>query len=336
MINPKQVFIVAELSSNHKQSFSIAKQTIEAMKESGADAVKFQTYTPDTITIDSNNSYFKLPENSIWKHKTLYELYKESQTPWSWHEELKTFAESIGLMWFSTPYDKSSVDFLERINTPMYKIASFEITDTPLIEYIASKNKPILISTGAATFEEIDEALKACTWNNNITLLKCTSSYPTPYDEINLLTLKDMGNTFGTKVGISDHTLGSTVPVASVVLGATVIEKHFILDRKLNTPDAPFSMEPDEFKEMVTAVRNTEKLIGKVNYEITDSVKENLHFKRSLFVVQDIKKGEKFTENNVKSIRPFNGIHPKFINIIIDKKASSDLKKGTPLCFNRF
>lgn len=327
-----KTFIVAELSSNHNQSFEIAKQTIEAIKESGADAVKFQTYTPDTLTLNSQNKYFRL-HNQSWGQKTLYQLYKKTQTPWKWHAELKQFAELLGLVWFSSPFDKISVDFLESINTPMYKIASFEITDIPLIKYVASKGKPIMISTGVATYNEIVEAIETChnIHNNEITLLKCTSAYPTSFDEVDLLTMGDMKEKFNVNVGISDHTLGSNVPIASVALGASVIEKHFILDRNLNTPDAQFSMEPSEFGEMVEAVRNTERILGNINYKLTYGTKQNGHLKRSLFVVEDIKAGEIFTTNNIKSLRPHNGMHPRYLDEIIGKTVLCDIKKGNPL-----
>lgn len=344
MNDTNKVFIVAELSSNHNQSFEIAQQTIEAMKESGADAVKFQTYTPDTMTLNSRRKQFRLHPNSLWDYETMYQLYKKAQTPWEWHIPLKQFAESIGLVWFSTPFDKTSVDFLETINTPMYKIASFEITDIPLIKYVASKGKPIMISTGVATFSEIVEAIEAChnVHDNEITLLKCTSVYPTPLNDVNLLTMDDFKTSFETpiesrhflKIGISDHTLNSTVSIASVALGASVIEKHFTLSRKLSTPDAAFSLEPHEFKEMVNAVRETEQVLGHVTYNIPTSAMKNLQFKRSLFVVKDIKAGEKYTDDNIKSLRPHNGMHPRYLENTIGKTASCNIKKGIPLSKN--
>jgi len=329
------VFIVAELSANHNQSFDIAVKTIKAMKEAGADAVKFQTYTPDTMTIDCDNKYFKINQGTIWDGKTFYELYKEAYTPWEWQPELKKIAEKLGLICFSTPFDKTSVDFLEKMDVSCYKIASFEITDIPLIEYVASKGKPVIISTGIAILGDIKEAINACKnmGNNDIILLKCTSSYPTPYEEINLKTIPDMAKRFKCLVGLSDHTLGISVPIASVAMGARIIEKHFILDRKLGGPDATFSLEPEEFKQMVKSVREVEKALGEVSYRLTEKMKKSRESSRSLFAVKDIKKGEVLTKDNIKSIRPGYGLHPKYLNKILDKKAKISIKKGTPLSF---
>jgi pseudaminic acid synthase len=329
------VFIVAELSANHNHSFDIAAKTVKAMKEAGADAVKFQTYSPDTMTIDCDNKYFKINHGTIWDGKTFYELYKEAYMPWEWQPELKKIAENLGLICFSTPFDKTSVDFLEKMDVPCYKIASFEITDIPLIEYVASKGKPVIISTGIATLSDIKEAINACknTGNNNIILLKCTSSYPAPYEEINLKTIPDMAKRFKFLVGLSDHTLGISVPIAAVAIGAKIIEKHFILDRKLRGPDSAFSLEPDEFKQMVKSIREVEKVLGKVSYELTEKTEKSREFSRSLFVVENIKEGELFTENNIKSIRPGYGLHPKYLNKILGKKAKISIKKGTPLSF---
>jgi pseudaminic acid synthase len=326
-------FIVAELSANHQHDYEIAKKTIRAAKESGADAIKLQTYTADTLTIDCNNEYFTLKSGTIWDGRTYYDLYKEAYTPWEWHFELKEYAESLGLLFFSTPFDKTAVDFLEELNVPIYKIASFEIMDIPLIEYTASKGKPMIMSTGIATLGEIDEAVCACrrVGNNDIVLLKCTSSYPAKVEDANLKTLTNMKDTFGVEIGLSDHTMGSTVPIAAVALGAKVVEKHFILDRTLGGPDASFSMEPVEFKEMVKAIRETERAIGKVDYELTEIKMKNRLIGRSLFVVEDMKKGEVFTEKNIRSIRPNFGLAPKFLYEIIGKKASDDILRGTPL-----
>lgn len=326
------VFIVAELSANHNQNFDLAVKTIKAMKESGADAVKLQTYTPDTITINCNNKYFQIKEG-LWKGKALHELYKEAHTPWEWQPKLKKIAEDLALICFSSAFDKTAVDFLEKMNIPAYKVASFEITDVPLIEYIASKSKPIIMSTGIATLADIEEAVNACKRmdNEQIALLKCASAYPAPIEEANLLTIPNMKETFGTVVGLSDHTLGSSAAIASVALGAKIIEKHFILDRNLGGPDSAFSLEPNEFKNMVKAVREVEKALGSVTYESTEKQKKSRAFSRSLFVVKDIKRGEMFTEENVRSIRPGYGLEPKYIDLIIGKRAKKDLVKGMPV-----
>ena len=326
-------FIVAELSANHNQNFDLAVKTIKAMKVAGADAVKLQTYTPDTLTIDCDNKYFTINRGTIWDGKTYYELYKEAYTPWEWQPDLKRIAENLGLICFSTPFDKSSVDFLEKMDVPCYKIASFEITDIPLIEYIASKGKPVIISTGIATIDDIKEALNACKkmGNSKIILLKCTSAYPAPYEEINLRTIPDMAKKFNCMVGLSDHTLGISVPIAAVTIGAKIIEKHFILDRKLGGPDAKFSAEPEEFKQMVKSIREVEKSLGTVTYKLTEKMKKSREASRSLFVVKDIKRGESFTEDNIKSIRPGYGLRPKFLKNILGKKAKINIKKGTPL-----
>ncbi len=327
------IFIIAELSANHKQDFDVAIKTIIAAKEAGADAIKLQTYTPDTITLKCENEYFKIKQGTIWDGNFLYDLYKEAYTPWDWHPKLKKAAEDLGLIFFSSPFDKTAIDFLEELNVPAYKIASFEITDIPLIEYAASKNKPVIISTGIAELADIDEAISACKRNGNeqIALLKCTSSYPAPFDEMNLKTIPDMKKKFNTIIGLSDHTIGISVPIAAAALGAKIIEKHFILDRTIGGPDASFSLEPKEFKEMVKAVREAEKSLGTVNYELNEKAKKNRQFSRSLFVVEDIKKGESFNEKNIRSIRPGFGLHPKYLKDVIDKKALKDIKKGTPL-----
>lgn len=328
-----KIKIIAELSANHNHDLNIAKDTIKAAKKAGADAIKLQTYTPDTITIDCDSEYFQLKSGTIWDGQSLYELYKKAYTPWEWHEELFETAKKEGLICFSTPFDFSAIDFLEKFDPPYYKIASFEITDIPLIEYAASKGKPMIISTGIATLQEIEDAIAACknSGNNDITLLKCTSAYPAPIEEANLLTIPDMRKRFGTKVGLSDHTLGSSVAVAAVALGAEVIEKHFILDRDLGGPDASFSMEPEEFAYMVKQIREVEKALGKVTYEPSEKVKNSRIFKRSLFVVADIKKGEIFTDKNIRSIRPGDGLPPKYLNEILGKKANCDINRGTPL-----
>lgn len=327
------VFIVAELSANHLQKFDHAVKLIKAAKDAGADAVKLQTYTPDTITIDCDNEYFQIKQGTIWDGKTLYELYKEAYTPWEWQPELKEIAEELGLIFFSTPFDKTAVDFLEEINIPCYKIASFEITDIPLIEYVASKGKPVIISTGIATLTDIQEAVNACKrmGNSQIALLKCTSAYPAPLEEVNLKTIPDMAEKFKIVIGLSDHTLGISVPVASVALGAKIIEKHFTLSRSLGGPDAAFSLEPEEFKAMVKAVREVEKALGDVCYELTEKMRKNRQFSRSLFIINNIKAGEVFTEKNVRSIRPGYGLHPRYLKKILGRRATQDIKRGTPL-----
>jgi len=331
--NTHPVFIIAELSANHLQNFNLAVDTIKSMKASGADAVKLQTYTPDTITIDSNNECFQIDQGTLWDGKTFYQLYQEAYTPWEWQPKLKEIAEELGLIFFSSPFDRTSVDFLEEMNVSAYKVASFEITDIPLIEYIASKGKPVIISTGIATLADIEEAVNACKkmGNNQIALLKCTSAYPAPLEEVNLRTIPNLADTFNTVVGLSDHTLGISAPIASVALGAKIIEKHFILDRNMGGPDAAFSMEPDEFRSMVDAVRDVEKALGTVNYDLTEKTKKSRDFSRSLFIVNDIKAGDSFTEDNVRSIRPGFGLHPKYLKQIIGKNARKDIKKGTPL-----
>lgn len=331
-----KTFIIAELSANHNHDLIIAKKTIRSIAETGSDAVKIQTYTADTLTIDCDNKYFQIQSGTLWDGKTYYDLYKEAYTPWEWHEELRDYAENLGLVFFSTPFDFTAVDYLEKMRNPIYKIASFEITDVPLIEYAASKGKPMIISTGIADIQEIEEAVEVCrrVGNNDITLLKCTSSYPAPVDQANLKTMVNMKETFGVKVGLSDHSMGSDVAIAAAALGAQVIEKHFILDRKIGGSDASFSMEPDDFNSMVESIRNVEKALGQVTYQLSDQSMKNRQFSRSLFVVENMQKGDVFTEKNVRSIRPGNGLAPKFINDIIGKRASVSLKKGTPLSWN--
>ena len=325
-------FIIAELSANHMNDFDIAVKTIEAMADAGVDAVKFQTFTPATITIDCDNEYFHIKQGTVWDGQILHELYEDAYMPWDWQPKLKKLAEDLGLIVFSSPFDKTSVDFLEDMDIPAYKIASFEITDIPLIEYAASKGEPIIISTGIASLEDIELAVKTClnTGNDKIALLKCTSSYPAPLEEINLNTIPDINDKFGVVVGLSDHTLGGEVSTVAVALGASIIEKHFILDRNMGGPDSEFSMEPHEFKAMVDSIRNVEKALGRVSYELSDKMKSNREFSRSLFVVKDMKKGEIITEDNVRSIRPGFGLHPKYLNEILGKKVKKNLKKGTP------
>jgi pseudaminic acid synthase len=328
--NESEVFIIAELSANHNGSLETAIETIKASKRAGADAIKFQTYTADTITLDAKTDDFKLSQGTIWDGKYLYDLYKEAYTPWEWHEELFKVAKEEGLICFSSPFDPTAVELLEKLNAPAYKIASFEITDIPLIELVASKGKPVIISTGIAGQKDIELALDACKrmGNNNIALLKCTSSYPAPIDEANMVMVKDLAERYGVISGLSDHTMGNTVPVVATCFGAKIIEKHFILNKSIGGPDASFSMDEQEFTEMVKAVRQAEKAIGKVDYTLTQKQKKGKEFSRSLYVVEDIKAGEVITEKNVRSIRPGFGLHPKYFNGILGKKVLKELKKG--------
>jgi pseudaminic acid synthase len=327
------VFIVAELSANHRQDLSIAIESLKAMKEAGADAVKLQTYMPDTITIDCDNEYFQIKHGTIWDGKSLYDLYKEAYTPWEWHPILKKAAEEFGLVFFSTPFDRTAVDFLETMNVPAYKIASLEIADIPLIEYIASKGKPVIISTGVATLSDIAEAIEACkrAGNEQVIILKCTTEYPTPLEEVNIRTIPNMMETFNKVIGLSDHTLGISVPIAAVSLGACMVEKHFILSRNLGGPDAAFSLDPQEFSSMVKSIREVEKALGKVSYDLAKQTLKNREFCRSLFVVKDVKAGETLTLEKVRSIRPSYGLEPKYLNSILGQKARQDIKRGTPL-----
>lgn len=329
----KKVLVVAELSANHNHNFDIAVKTIEAAKEAGVDAIKFQTYTPDTLTIDCDNEFFKIQHGTIWDGSSLYELYQKAHTPWEWQPKLKKIAEDLGLICFSSPFDFTAVDFLENMNVGAYKIASPEIFDIPLIEYCAKKMKPIIISTGLAELPDIELAIKTCkkVGNNNIILLKCTSAYPTLMDEVDLITIPNLEETFGVIPGLSDHTLGYSVAIASVALGARLIEKHFIIDKSLGGPDAAFSLEPKEMKILVDSVRDVESALGKVNYTLNKKMKEIKKLSRSLFVVKDIKKGEILTKENVRSIRPGQGMHPKYYNEVIGKKFTQDVLRGTPL-----
>lgn len=329
------VYIIAELSANHGHKLETALATVHAAKESGADAIKIQTYTPDTITLNCDNEHFQVKQETIWDGTTLYKLYEEAYTPWEWHEQIRDEAIKCDLDFFSTPFDFSAVDFLETIGVGLYKIASFEINDVPLIEYVASKGKPIMLSTGIASISEVDEALQVCkrARNEDVTLLKCTSSYPASPEDANLHTIPNMAETFDCKVGISDHSMGHAVSIAAVALGATVVEKHFILDRSVGGPDASFSLNPEEFKLLVDNVRVVEKSLGKVSYEMTPKIIKNREFSRSLFVVEDMKAGEIFTERNLRSIRPGFGLHTRYLSIVLGKKAHTDIKRGTPLKF---
>lgn len=327
------VFIIAEISANHNGSFENAVKLIKEAAKAGVDAVKLQTYTADTITIDCDNDYFKIKQGTLWDGRTLHDLYQEAYTPWEWQPKLKKIAEEEGLICFSSPFDKTAVDFLEEMNVPAYKVASFEITDIPLIEYIASKGKPMILATGVATLSDVEEAVNACrrVGNNQIAILKCTSAYPAPFEDMNLKTISNLSETFGVVSGLSDHTLGITVPIAAVALGAKIVEKHFTLSRADGGPDAAFSLEPDELKAMVKAIRETEKALGTVSYNLTDKMKNSREFSRSLFVVKDIKKGEVFKEENLRSIRPGFGMHTKYYKDVLGKCAKLDIEKGTPM-----
>ena len=324
------VLIVAELSANHNGKIQIAIETIRAARRAGADAIKLQTYTADTITLNCHTDDFKIKQGTLWDGRYLYDLYKEAYTPWEWHEELFQVAREEGLICFSSPFDKTAVDFLESLGNPIYKIASFEITDIPLIEYAATKKKPMVISTGVATLSDIELAVATCrsVGNNDITLLKCTSSYPAPIEEANLCMIKDLSEKFQVKSGLSDHTLGSISPIVAVSLGACMIEKHFIIDRKIGGPDASFSMDEKEFTQMVKDVRVAEATIGRVSYELTEKMKASREFCRSLYVAEDMKAGEIITEKNVRSVRPGYGLHPKYLPEILGKRVNRDLEKG--------
>ncbi len=328
-----RAFLIAELSANHNGSLEVALETVRAARRAGADAIKLQTYTADTLTLNVDNDDFVIKSNTLWDGKTYYQLYQEAYTPWEWHAEIFSVAKTEGLVCFSSPFDKTAVDFLEKLSCPIYKIASFEITDIPLIEYAASKGKPMIISTGIAEFDDIKLAVETCraVGNNDITLLKCTSSYPAPVEEANLLMMRRFAKDFEVKVGLSDHTLGIVVPVVSVAMGATVIEKHFILDRSIGGPDASFSLDEGEFTEMVQAVRQAESALGVESYELTEKQKAGKAFSRSLYIAEDVKKGEMLTESNVRSVRPGFGMHPKHYEEVIGQSATRDLKRGDRL-----
>lgn len=321
-------YIIAELSANHNGSLQTALDTIKAAKEIGANAIKLQTYRADTITLNSKNKDFMIDGGTLWDGKNLYELYEEAYTPWEWHKELFAYARKIGIDIFSTPFDKSAVDFLEQFNPSAYKIASFEITDYELVSYVASKGKPIIISTGIATIDEIQDIVDICKscGNKDIVLLQCTSEYPAPLEEANLRTISNMKETFGVEVGFSDHTMGHTATVVAVSLGAKIIEKHFIIDRSIGGADCKFSLDKKEFSDMIQAVRDTEKLLGKVEYSLNEKRKKQRRFARSLYISKDIKKGEVFSEENIKSVRPFYGLHPKYLKDILGKVAKKDYK----------
>lgn len=322
--------IVAEMSANHNGSKQLAIETIKAAKRAGADAIKMQTYTADTITLDCDKSDFIINEGSIWDGRSFYELYQKAYTPWEWHEELFKVAHDEGLICFSSPFDKTAVDLLESLGAPMYKIASFEITDIPLIEYAASKMKPMIMATGISTAEDIELAVNACrkVGNNDITLLKCTSAYPASVEEANVIMIRDLAERFGVKSGLSDHTLGAMVPVLAVANGAVMIEKHFILNKDVESEDSSFSMDENEFRDMVQKVRLAEAAMGKVDYTLTEKMKGSRTACRSLYVAEDVKKGDLVTEQNVRSVRPGYGLHPKYLQDILGKRFAKDCEKG--------
>lgn len=327
-----KTYIIAEMSANHAGSIERAKEIIHAAKESGADCIKIQTYTADTMTIDCNNKYFNI-ENGTWKGENLYKLYQKAYTPWEWQAELKEEAKKADIDFLSTPFDKTSVDFLEEIGVEFYKIASFELVDIPLIKYVASKNKPVIISTGMGSLEEIEEAVEAVYSQDNreLALLKCSSAYPAITDDMNLAVIKDMKERFNIPVGLSDHSLGSLGAVGAVAMGASIIEKHICMSRKIENPDSSFSMEPDEFKQMVKDIRNIERAVGKVSYGPSKQEEESIKVRRSIFAVRDIKKGEKLTDENIRVIRPGYGMKPKYYNDILGKEPLHDIQMGTPL-----
>lgn len=331
----EKTFIVAEVSANHLQDYNRAEAIIRAAKEAGADAVKLQTYTPDTITLDCDNEYFQITQGTIWDGTTLHKLYKTAYMPWEWQPKLMKFANGLGMECFSSPFDASAVDFMNEMNMPAYKVASYEINDIPLIRKIAKLGKPIIFATGIAYLEDIERALRVCKeeGNEQIVLLKCTSAYPTPYEDMNLKVIPNMARVFDVLTGLSDHSMGTAVAVAGVALGAKMVEKHLILSRADGGPDAVFSMEPAEFKQMVDEIRIVEKALGKVTYELTDNQKKSREDGRSLFVVKDVKAGEIFTEDNVRSIRPSFGMHTMYYEEILGKTAKHDIAKGTPLAW---
>lgn len=335
-IGPGQpTYIIAELSANHNQKYDESVKLIEAAKNSGANAVKLQTYTPETITIDCHNEYFKI-KGSIWEGRNLYDLYKKAYTPWEWQPELKRIANEMGIHLFSSPFDGTAVAFLETMDVPAYKVASFELVDLPLLRIIAQTGKPVILSTGMASLAEIDEALSTLreAGAQQIALLKCTSAYPSPPEEMNLLTIPDMASRFDVPAGISDHTLEIAIPIAAMALGARIIEKHFTLSRSTPGPDSAFSLEPQEFKAMVDSVRKAEKALGSICYEVTQHEIVSRFHRRSIFVVKDMKAGDTFTSDNIRSIRPAHGLHTRYFDQIMNRVASKDIKRGTPLTWD--
>ncbi len=332
----RPVYVIAELSANHHQKFENAVRLVELARQCGADAVKLQTYTPDTITLKSDGERFRVGGGTVWDGRTLFDLYTEAYTPWEWQPKLKHLADDLGLDLFSSPFDNSAVDFLEAMQVAAYKVASCELVDLPLIERMARTGKPLIISTGMATLEEIEEAVAAAerAGAKQIALLKCTTAYPADPREMNLRTIPELANRFRVPVGLSDHTLSTTVPVAAVALGANLIEKHLTLSRSMNGPDDNFSLEPEEFKVMVDTVRLTERALGEVQFGPTESEKNSRRFRRSLFVVENIRRGDTFDENNVRSIRPGDGLHTRYLSDVVGRSASQDIERGTPLSWD--
>jgi pseudaminic acid synthase len=327
------VYVVAELSANHNQNFDQAVRIVRAAKDAGADAIKLQTYTPDTMTLASDRNEFVIRGGTIWDGRNLHDLYGEAYTPWEWQPKLKQAAEELGMDCFSSAFDSTAVDFLENMDVPAHKIASFELVDIPLIQKIAHTRKPLIMSTGMATVEEIEEALRSArdAGASQIALLKCTSAYPAPVQDMNLRTIPEMARRFGVPVGLSDHTMGIAAPVAAVALGACIIEKHMTLSRSTPGPDSAFSLEPQEFKAMVDATRTAEKALGTVHFGLSAKEETSRIFRRSLFVVEDVQQGDAFTPANVRSIRPAHGLHPRYLPEVLGKRASRKIKRGTPL-----
>ncbi|MBL94493.1 MAG: Pseudaminic acid synthase [Alphaproteobacteria bacterium MarineAlpha3_Bin5] len=333
-VGPEEpVYVVAELSANHGQNYDRARDSVKAAAEAGADAVKLQTYTADTLTIDCDRPEFHIGSGTIWDGRTLYNLYEEAFTPWEWQPELRKYALDLGIGCFTSPFDIGAVEFLEANGFPAYKIASFEIVDLPLINCVSKTDKPVIISTGMSTLEEIQEAFDviAMSGGKRLAFLKCTSAYPSPPEEMNLRTIPDLSSRFGVQVGLSDHTLGSTTAIAAVAMGATILEKHFTLSRALGGPDSKFSLEPGEFKKMVEEIRAVEQAMGTVKYSISDTEQSAVRFRRSLFAVKDIKAGEVLTDQNIRSIRPADGMHTRYLQEVIGRTAKVDIMKGMPL-----
>jgi pseudaminic acid synthase len=329
-------YVIAELSANHNQDFEQAVRIVEAAKQSGADAVKLQTYTPDTISLQSDKEYFRVSGGTIWDGRTLYDLYGEAYTPWEWQPKLKKIANDLGMDLFSSAFDDTAVDFLEEMGVPAHKVASFELVDIPLIQKMARTRKPLILSTGMASLEEIEEAVTTArrAGATQIALLKCTSAYPAPPEQMNLRTIPEMARRFGVPVGLSDHTMGTAAPIAAVALGACIIEKHLTLSRSMLGPDSAFSLEPQEFREMVDAVRTAEKALGEVHFGVSPKEESSRAFRRSLFVVKDVRQGEAFSLSNVRSIRPGYGLHTRHLDEVLGKRAARDIERGTPLSWD--
>lgn len=330
---PDHTYVVAELSANHGGSLDVCLETVRAAAAAGADAIKLQTYTADTMTLDSDSEVFQIRQGTLWDGMTLHALYQEAMTPWEWHAPIQAEAKKAGIDFFSTPFDSTAVDFLETLDVPVYKIASFEIADIPLIEYTASKGRPMIMSTGIAGLAEIEEAVAAChrQGNDRITLLKCTSAYPAEPRDANLLTIPNLAQTFGCRVGLSDHTMDKAVAIAAVALGARLLEKHFILDRSVGGPDASFSLNPEEFRSLVDGVRVAEQSLGRIQYGATGQAAANKKFGRSLFIAQDVAAGEALTPENLRAVRPGDGLHTRHYAELIGRKVRRDVKKGAPV-----